>query len=59
MGKEEETPSHDSSSTMRYRCIPVYGRFELILLSLACVPAAFGNTICSYILHSLSQKSYT
>ena len=26
--------------------------------SIACVPAAFGNTICSYILHSLSQKVY-
>ena len=35
-------------SSLRYRTIPVY----------ACVPAAFGNAICSYILHSLAQKPY-
>lgn len=44
---EKETPN-ESGESMRFRTIPVYG----------CVPAAFGNTICSYVLHSLSQRAF-
>lgn len=43
--EKSETPKETHSRT---RCIPVYG----------CVPAVFGNTICSYILHSISQRSF-
>ncbi|KAK8802427.1 hypothetical protein WA588_005396 [Blastocystis sp. NMH] len=45
---EKETDDAASSESMRFRTIPVYG----------CVPAAFGNTICAYVLHSLSHRTF-
>ena len=45
---EKETDDAASSDSMRFRTIPVYG----------CVPAAFGNTICAYVLHSLSHRTF-
>ena len=57
--KVAEAIAAPSSSTMRYRTIPVYGEvFESWVMAVGCVPAAFGNAICSYILHSLSHKSF-
>ena len=57
--KGVEAVNAPSSSTMRYRTIPVYGEvFKSRVMAVGCVPAAFGNAICSYILHSLSHKSF-
>ena len=43
---------------MRYRCIPVYGEMMCFTSCEGCVPAAYGNTICSYILHSRARKVF-
>ena len=46
--KSEKEVGKEGGESMRFRTIPVYG----------CVPAAFGNTICSYVLHSLSGRAF-